>query len=184
MGAPTAKEFDNSLRRVFLLFQQMAEETLEAIENGDYSNLMGLHDIDINLDKFHDYCVRVLNKIGCQNGKKTHLLFATLYILEMAGDEFKNIGIHLVNDISESKFENIKKMVVSIKEQIENYYDLFYRFDKEKVKRISELDQKIYQEVPTMYKKANEDEKEIFHHLRMIGKYINSLMELRIEMEY
>lgn len=184
MGAPTAKEFDNSLRRVFLLFQQMAEETLEAIENGDYSNLMGLHDIDINLDKFHDYCVRVLNKIGCQNGKKSHLLFSTLYLLEMAGDEFKNIGIHLVSDINEAKFENIKKMVASIKEQIENYYDLFYRFDKEKVKRISELDQKIYQEVPIMYKKANEDEKEIFHHLRMIGKYINALMELRIEMEY
>jgi phosphate uptake regulator len=184
MGAPTAKEFDNSLRRVFLLFQQMAEETLESIEEGNYSNLMGLHDIDINLDKFHDYCVRVLNKIGCQNGKKTPLLFATLYLLEMAGDEFKNIGIHLINDINESKFENIKKMVTSIKEQIENYYDLFYRFDKEKVKRISELDQKMYQEVPVMYKKANEDEKEVFHHLRMIGRYINSLMELRIEMEY
>jgi hypothetical protein len=38
--------------------------------------------------------------------------------------------------------------------------------------------------VPAIYKKASEDEKEIFHHLRMIGRYINSLMELRIEMEY
>jgi hypothetical protein len=104
----------------------------------------------------------------------------------MAGDEFKNIGIHLINDnnFGESKFENIKKMVVFMKEQIENYYDLFYKFDEEKVRKISELDQIIYREVPAVYKKANEDEKEIFHHLRMIGKYINSLMELRIEMEY
>jgi hypothetical protein len=164
----------------------MAEETLDAIEKGDFSDLIGLHDIDINLDKFHDYCVRVLNKIGNQNGKKSSLLFSTLYILEMAGDEFKNIGIHLINDnnFGESKFENIKKMVVFMKEQIENYYDLFYKFDEEKVRKISELDQTIYREVPAVYKKANEDEKEIFHHLRMIGKYINSLMELRIEMEY
>jgi phosphate uptake regulator len=184
MGAPTAKEFDNSLRRVFLLFQQMADETIEAIEKGDFSGLIGLHDIDINLDKFHDYCVRVLNKIGNQNGKKTSLLFSTLYLLEMAGDEFKNIAIHLINDINEPKFENIKKMVEFIKEQIGNYYDLFYKFDEEKVRKISELDQRIYQEVPIMYKKTNEDEKEIFHHLRMIGKYLNSLMELRIEMEY
>ena len=184
MGDSTAKEFDNSLRRVFLLFQQMAEETLEAIEKGNSSSLVGIHDIDINLDKFHDYCVRVLNKIGCQNGKKPHLLFSTLYLLEMAGDEFKNIATHLINDIKESKFEHIKKMVEYIKEQIENYYDLFYKYDEEKVKKISELDQKIYLEVPSMYKKANEDEKEVFHHLRMIGKYINSLMELRIEMEY
>jgi len=184
MGAPTAKEFEGSLRRVFLLFQQMSEETLDAIEKGNPSGLIAIHDIDINLDKFHDYCVRVLNKIGSQNGKKTHLLFSTLYLLEMAGDEFKNIAIHLTNDFSGSKFENIKKMTEYIKEQIGNYYDLFYKFDNEKVKRISELDQKIYLEVPVMYKKANEDEKEIFHHLRMIGRYINSLMELRIEMEY
>jgi phosphate uptake regulator len=184
MGAPTAKEFDSSLRRVFLLFQQMAEETLDAIEKGDSSSLIGIHDIDINLDKFHDYCVRVLNKIGCQNGKKTSLLFSTLYLLEMAGDEFKNIAIHLINDINESKFQHIRKMVEVIKEQIGNYYDLFYKFDEEKIKKISELDQKTYLEVPIMYKKANEDEKEVFHHLRMIGKYINSLMELRIEMEY
>jgi phosphate uptake regulator len=184
MGAPTYKEFENSLRRVFLLFQQMAEETLDAIEKGDPSGLEAIHDIDINLDKFHDYCIRVLNKVGNQNGKKTHLLFSTLYILEMAADEFKNIAIHLTHDFNEFKFENIKKMVKFIKEQIGNYYDLFYKFDDEKVKKISELDQKTYLEVPIMYKKANEEEKEVFHHLRMIGRYINSLMELRIEMEY
>lgn len=184
MGAPTYKEFENSLRRVFLLFQQMAEETLDSIEKGNSSGLIGIHDIDINLDKFHDYCIRVLNKIGCNNGKKMHLLFSTLYLLEMAGDEFKNIAIHLTNDFNNSKFENIKKMVEYIKEQIENYYTLFYKFDPKTVKSISELDQKIYLEVPTMYKKTNEDEKEIFHHLRMISKYINSLTELRIEMEY
>jgi len=162
----------------------MAEETLDAIEKGDSSGLIGIHDIDINLDKFHDYCVRVLNKVGNQNGKKAHLLFSTLYLIEMAGDEFKNISIHLTNDFHESRFENIRKMIEYIKEQIGNYYDLFYKFDEEKVKRISELDQKIYLEVPIMYKKANEEEKEVFHHLRMISRYINSLMELRIEMEY
>jgi phosphate uptake regulator len=184
MGAPTYKEFENSLRRVFLLFQQMAEETFDAIEKGDPSGLEAIHDIDINLDKFHDYCIRVLNKTGCQNGKKHHLLFSTLYLLEMAADEFKNIALHLTHDFSEYKFDNIKKLVEFIKEQIGNYYDLFYKFDEEKVKKISELDQRTYLEVPIMYKKANEDEKEVFHHLRMIERYINSLMELRIEMEY
>jgi len=184
MGELTAKEFDSSLRRVFLLFQQMAEETLDAIKTGDFSDLVGLHDIDINLDKFHDYCIRVLNKIGNHNEKKKHLLFSTLFILEMAGDEFKNIATHLINDFSKSEFKNIKDMIEFVKEQIENYYDLFYRFDEQKVNKISELDKKTYLSVPTMYKKANEDEKEVFHHLRMVERYINSLMELRIEMEY
>jgi phosphate uptake regulator len=184
MGEPTMKEFDNSLRRVFLLLEQMAEDTFDAIESKNLVQLMSLHDIDINLDKFHDYCIRVLNKIGNQEQRKISLLFSTLYLTEMAADEFKNIAIHLVHDFSKSKLNNIKSLANFVREQIKNYYNLFYKFDEEKVKKISELDQKAYMEFPSMYDKANEAEKEVFHHLRMISRYINSLMELRIEMEY
>jgi hypothetical protein len=52
------------------------------------------------------------------------------------------------------------------------------------VREISNIDKEVYIKVPKMYKKASEDEKELFHHLRMIGRYINALVELRIEMEY
>jgi hypothetical protein len=38
--------------------------------------------------------------------------------------------------------------------------------------------------MPSVYKKAKEEEKEILHHLRMIGRYVNALLELRIEMEF
>ncbi len=184
LGGITSKEFDNSLRRVFLLLQQMAEETLEAITTGDLSLLDSMHDIDINLDKFHDYCIRVLNKIGNKDPEKKSLYFTTLYLMEMMGDEFKNIGIHLTQDFPEGKFQNIKPLARFVKEQIDSYYDLYYKFDEAKIKQISQVDQKTYIDVPKLYKKANEEEKEVFHHLRMIGRYINSLLELRIEMEY
>jgi phosphate uptake regulator len=184
LGGITSKEFDNSLRRVFLLIQQMAEETLEALTTGDTSLLDSIHDIDINLDKFHDYCIRVLNKIGNKDPEKKSLYFTTLYLIEMMGDEFKNIAIHLTQDFSEGKFQNIIPLAKFVKEQIDAYYDLYYKFDKEKIKYISQVDQKTYIDVPKLYKKANEEEKEVFHHLRMIGRYINSLLELRIEMEY
>jgi hypothetical protein len=110
MGEPTSKEFDNSLRRVFLLLNQMSEETLEAIEKKDLSQLKILHDVDINLDKFHDYCIRVLNKIGNKEQRKISLLFSTLYIIEMLGDEFKNIAIHLIHDFPNTNFNNVKQL--------------------------------------------------------------------------
>ena len=162
----------------------MAEETLEALMTGDTSLLESIHDIDINLDKFHDYCIRVLNKIGNKEPEKKSLYFATLYIIEMMADEFKNIGIHLTHDFPEGKFQNIKHLASLIKEQIDGYYSLFYKFDDEKIRQMSEVDKNIYVDVPKLYKKANEEEKEVFHHLRMIGRYINSLLELRIEMKY
>ena len=91
--------------------------------------------------------------------------------MEMMGDEFKNIAIHLTQDFPEGNFQNIKPLAKFIKEQIDAYYEVYYKFDKEKIKLISQVDQKTYVDVPKLYKKANEEEKEVFHHLRMIGRY-------------
>jgi phosphate uptake regulator len=184
MGELTSKEFDNCLRRIFLLLEQMTEETLEAIKKDDPSLVSHMHDVDINLDKFHDYCVRILNRVGNKDSRKTSLLFATLYLLEMIGDEFKTISHHMIFDNSKKTFKNLKDLAELIKNQFEVYYDFFYKFDKEKIKTLAKMDETLYLNVGPMYKKASEKEKEIFHHLRMIEKYINALLELRIEMEF
>lgn len=184
MGELTSKEFENSLRRVFLLIQQMAEETLEAIQKNDSRNLINIHNVDVNLDKFHDYCIRILNKTGNQETRKSELLFSTLWLLEMIGDEFKNISFHLLKDFPNARFNHIEKLAKATKDTFNIYYELFYNFNPEKINEMSSIDKEIYLSAPDMYKKASEDEKEIFHHLRMVGKYLNSLSELRIEMEF
>ncbi|MEK6927069.1 MAG: AbrB/MazE/SpoVT family DNA-binding domain-containing protein [Nanoarchaeota archaeon] len=107
MGMMSSREFDNSLRRIFLLIQQMAEETNESINSGDQMALVHMHDVDINIDKFHDYCVRVLNKLELKDEKKKNLYFSTLYLMELVGDEYKNIANHLVNDFPKVKFNTL-----------------------------------------------------------------------------
>ena len=184
MGELTSKEFDNSLRRVFLIIQDMAKETFEAIKENKPKILSYMHDVDINVDKFHDYCIRILNKTSNKESRKSELLFSSLYLLELIGDEFKNISQHLLQDFPEAKFNNTKELAEATKQEFDLYYDLFYKFNKDKVREISNIDKEVYIKVPKMYKKASEDEKELFHHLRMIGRYINALVELRIEMEY
>lgn len=184
MGELTSKEFDNSMRRVFLLTQQMAEETLGAIKTNNPKALSRMHDTDINLDKFHDYCIRILNKIGNKDHKKTSLLFSMLFLLELLGDEFKNISVHMIADFPNVKMNHIESLAALTKEQIDLYYELFYKFDKEKLAKISEIDKETYMHVPGLYRKASEEEKEIFHHLRIISRYLNALVELRIEMEF
>ncbi|MFA6022666.1 MAG: AbrB/MazE/SpoVT family DNA-binding domain-containing protein [Candidatus Pacearchaeota archaeon] len=184
MGEMTSKEFDNSLRRVFLLIQEMAEETEEAIRTNNPKILSHMYDVDINLDKFHDYCIRVLNRQGYKETRKTSLLFATLYLLELTGDELRNMSFHLIYDFPNAKLSNLAALAASTKEEIDNFYDLFYKFDKEKIKLISEKDKEMYLNFTKIYKNAPEEEKEIFHHLRMINRYINALLELRIEMEF
>jgi phosphate uptake regulator len=184
MGELTGKQFENSLRRIFLLIQQMNEETLKAIQKNNPDNLISIHDVDVNLDKFHDYCIRILNRTGNQEVRKSGLLFSTLWLLEMVGDEFKNISFHLLRDFPKEKLKSIEKLALAINRTFNIYYELFYNFDLAKIAEISEIDKEIYLAAAPMYKKASEEEKEIFHHLRMIGKYLNALSELRIEMEF
>ena len=184
MGDLTSREFDNSLRRVFLLIGQMAEETLFAIKSKNSSLLEHIHDVDINVDKFHDYCIRILNKIGNKEKRKASLLFSTLYLLELMGDEFKNISHHIYCSTKKLNFAKLEDLASSIKDQIDAFYDCFYKFDEEKIKKISEIDSRTYILVPKIYSGAGDEEKEIYHHLRMISRYINALLELRIEMEF
>lgn len=185
MEEPTTKEFENSLRRIFLLIQQMTEDTFNALKSGKFDSLSHIHNIDINLDKFHDYCIRILNKIGNKTKTKTSLLFSTLAILELIGDEFKNISHHLIQYSKKVKFSHIHMIVEGVKKQLDLFFEIFYNFDKKKLLQISEIDKEIYANVSTIYKKTkSDDEKEIFHHLRMITRYMNTLTELRIQLEF
>jgi len=181
----TYKEFENSLRRVFFLVQQMAEETETAIREDDKKLLSHIHDVDINLDKFHDYCIRVLNKKGVNETRRNSLLFSTLYLIELLGDEFKDISHHIIHDFSKSDLKNLMEIAESTRKQIDLYYALYYKFDSEKIKELSTIDKERYFNILKMYKKVKtEEEKEVFHHFRMITRYINALVELRIEMEF
>ena len=113
------------------------------------------------------------------------MLFSILYFLELIGDELKLISHHLIYDFPHSRFKVIAEMAESVKQQFDLYYEMFYKFDKEKVRKMSEIDKKRYFGVDELYRKTKENEvKEIFHHLRIITRYLNSLTELRIEMEF
>ncbi len=185
MGELTSKEFDNSLRRMFFLMEQMAEETHNAAQNNDPKFLKSMHDVDITMDKFHDYCVRILNKIGNKDPQKTSILFAIMFIMELAADEFKNISHHLTLEIQDKKFnKNIEKLTGLVKQQVDAFKELFYKYTKESLGEIARIDQEIYLNAGKFYEKTTEEEKEILHHLRMISRFFNALMELRIQMEF
>src|SRR3989344_2364973 len=191
MSEPSSRAFDSSLRRVFLLIEQMGEEILEASKKNRVDNIKYIHDVDINVDKFNDYCIRVLNKTGLKGQKRTNLIFSTLYLLEMLADEFKSIANHIVRDMNGKKLDNIVPMADLTFNHFRKYYELFYKFDKEKDVDISKRDFEIHTYLPTLYKKKptkrselTDDELEIFNHFRRIREYVNSLTELRIEMEF
>ena len=191
MAEISTREFDASFRRVFLLILQVGEEIQESIRTNNHELVQNIIDIDINIDKFHDYCVRVLNKTGFKDAKKSHLMFLTLYFLEILGDEFKNVSQHIYKDMSGQKLNNLSELAIMTITQFKNFYELFYNFSKDKVIRLSKEDFDIHSYLPKLYRKdlgkksrLTDTELEIFNHFRRISVLINSLIEIRVEMDF
>jgi phosphate uptake regulator len=186
MGESSSKEFDNSLRRIFLLILELFDELIKITKQnkvGDITICKEIHTLDINIDRFIDYCCRINNKINDSSFQKNKpLIFSTLFLLELLGDEFKYIGNHLSH--STGKVDSLLEFTETIKKHFEMYYHLFYKFDRQGVINFGENDYKIYNDHFARKESKNKDANSIVKHLMQISKLTFCLMELRIEMEF
>jgi len=182
LGETSYKEFDNSLRRIFLLILSMGEECEEAVK-GNNADLKAIHLTDTNLDRFEDFCFRVLNKKKYVNPKKTPTVYSMIFLLELIGDEYKRFSVHLLKQEGEAT-PTIQEYLVKINKQFRNFYDLYYSFKKEKIREIYEVHSELELIFHTQYKQMSCSESEFYHHLRKISRFILSLVELRIDLEF
>ncbi len=186
MGEVTTKEFDNSLRRIFLVVFQLFDRIIEAVKKNEINDrnlCKDIHTIDLNIDRFVDYCCRILNKINTTPSEKNKsLLFSSLFLLELLGDEFKYIGKHLA--VSKKPVKECLSLAEKVKEHFDIYYNLFYKFNREEAIKFGKNDKSIYEEHHYKFKNKTGQERSIARHLMMISKFTLALAELRIEMEY
>ncbi len=184
MGETTYKEFDNALRRIFLLLISLADEILREINTkGRQDVLKSIHIVDTNIDRFTDFCLRVLNKKGYVDFRKTSTMYAILFLLELVGDELKKIGIHLLE--AKKITSKTEELFQTAHEKIREFYTLFYNFSNELCLKAYGVNQnKGHYYTDEMFNSLTNEEKEILHHLKKINVYIFSLTELRIDLEH
>ncbi len=174
------KEFDSALRRIFLLLKREAESIIHGLE-GRKEELKSIHIIDTNIDRFEDFCLRVLNKKGYHDFKKTPTIYNTIFLLEMVGDEFKKIATHIIG-MKGRHSANIKKLFRAQYEQLERFYSTFYSFSKGRVKEIYEENERYQKLMSDTYHSLDENQKGLAGHFKNIGSHILSLTELAIDL--
>ncbi|MFC1727966.1 AbrB/MazE/SpoVT family DNA-binding domain-containing protein [Nanoarchaeota archaeon] len=186
LGGVSPKEFETSLRRIFLVIIQMFDRVYEAIEKnqiGDPTLCKEIHTIDLNVDKFVDYCARILNKTNTKfSDKEKQLIFSSLFLLELVGDEFKYIGKHIAT--SEKSLKDVLPMVTLAKDHFNMYHSLYYKFDREQSLRFGAKDAELYETGYKLKYQLTGDSKSIHKHLMLVSKFTLSLMELRTQMEF
>lgn len=183
LGETSYKEFDGTLRRIFLLLISWAEEIQKTINTCTKRDVLRSVDlIDTNIDRFTDFCIRVLNKKGYKDFKKTPTMHTVLFLLELIGDEFKKISVHLMDaEKITPKMENLFNIQYR---QLKSLYTVFYKFDKEECTKLLDVSSKGHHYDEELFNSLCTDEKEILHHFKKIAIYLSSLTQLRIDLEY
>lgn len=186
MGELTAKEFDNSLRRIFLLIEELFNYIISKIESNakrDINICKEIHTLDRVIDRFVDYCCRIINRVHDSTFQENKpIMFSTLFMLELLGDEFKYVGTHLAT--TNKKIDEILPFVYRVKEHFDMYYHLFYKFDRETAVNFGKNDFKIYNDYFKSKESKNKDAQSISRHFMQISKFLLCLVELRIEMDF
>ncbi len=186
MGEATKKEFDNSLRRIFLVVFQLFDRVAEAIEKNELKDpalCKEIHTIDLHIDKFVDYCARILNKVvdSFPEDKKP-IMFSTLFLLELLGDEFKYVGKHLA--FSDRPVKEVLALARLVREHFAIYYEMFYKFDRDIAIKFGKNDSLLYATHFKIKANVHGEARSILKHFMTASKFIFALGELRIQMEF
>ena len=103
------------------------------------------------------------------------------FVLELMGDEFKRLGVHMLKLKKISK--KATQFIVTTNHLLSTYYDLHYNYSRIKAEHLFELDERGYALFDKIHRDLSVDELELMHHLKKIYKFIISLTELRIDLD-
>jgi phosphate uptake regulator len=127
------EEFDNILRKVFLITKDMAEEIYDALSKKDFNRLYQIRDMETLNNKFVNFLQRLLAKKGYKKQERTSQMYDMLQNLERIGDEYKYICDSYKDSNSKKEFDNdALKLLNKINIYFKTFYELFYKFDSEK----------------------------------------------------
>jgi phosphate uptake regulator len=153
-------EFDTLLRKSFQITNEMAKSMISALENNQCEKLKEIRDMESLNNKFTDTCIRILNKKGYSNQKRTMQMYEVVKNIERIADEFK----YICDLLSSCKKQADKTIINLFKEAVDYYlafYEMFYKFDPK-------LKKKIYEERKSLtekYKTLAGKNPALMHHL-------------------
>ncbi|MBC8501084.1 MAG: phosphate uptake regulator PhoU [Nanoarchaeota archaeon] len=168
------EEFGTILRRTFYILEDMGKSGLEAIKNKDIERLKDIIPLENSIDKFTDFCKRVLNKRGYKNPKKTQFYYVIIRDLEKIGDYYEEI----TNYIIENKLKpgnEILKLYEETNEFLSLFHKLFYKFSKEQATEFQKKKKELKKKAQSLMKTVDRKELLIIYDLAGLIKMIGNL---------
>jgi len=161
-------EFDNILRRAFLVTKTFAGNVLENIKKGNFKQLEEAILLEKTNNKLTNFCERLINKKGFH--KKSTFMYLIVWQLEKIADDYK----YICNYLTENNVKKLDHEVVELLEKANvfysSFYELFYDYSTELLNRID-------REKKELTKMTQGLMKEKRGHNAVVARYLTSLVE-------
>ena len=183
MSEPSKKEFEVALRRVFLLLIDASKDLLDAAKNKDMVLADTIEEKHDTVMTFTSYCLRLLNKVGYDNYKKTIILYHIVSNLDKIVDVLK----YSARDLIAFRFtlnKESKKILEDIDKSISMYYDFFYKFDIKRIQTLYENRDMMLKSIRRLAKKCTPMEILYLTNMSSLLELITDISEARVGLEY
>jgi phosphate uptake regulator len=138
LSQASAKDFTNILRRIFLLLNDAFTDIMNGISTGNVALLETMEEKRYNITTFISYSFRLLNKRGGDIAVDPKGHFEVISSLEEITNILKWIARDAIS-LKRTKFTpKGKDIMEKVASGFKMYYDLFYKFDKDKIIRMYE----------------------------------------------
>lgn len=162
VSAAVESEFDNILRRIFLVMIEMSKGICDAVSRGENSRLREIKTSELTNNKLTDFCKRLLGKKGYHDYRSTSYIYTIIWELERIADEYRKIC-----EAMESSRERASKEALSLIREtsqfFEDFYSLFYKFSGEGADRLTKAKKQLLAESMSFLRRAKGSEAAVAH---------------------
>jgi phosphate uptake regulator len=176
------KDFDNVLRRIFLLLNDVIEEFQNGVKDMDVEALKTIEIKHDTVTKFASYCLRLLNKMTNEGPGKTSNYYHIIEILDWFMDIYKYAARDIIK-YNKKLDPQVIEIFLHVKEGMDIYYKLFYKFENQKLFEINDIRSKAEKKLKLL-KCKNSEEIIIVSKVFTILENLLHLIEARVALEY
>ena len=183
---PPISEFDNILRRIFLLIADAIKDLVEGMKNVNLILVKTLEEKHDTITKFVSYCLRLLNKRGYPQPRKTSYLYHIIASMDRLVDVLKYSARYFIKYKPKLSKDTIN-IIVNIEQSINFYSELFYKFDLAKVAVLYKNREDVLNSIERLslkQKLTSEKELLLLNDMEHMLEILVDLTEARMGLEY
>ncbi len=183
LESASTRSFDDIERRIFFLLMDASAQLVEGASKRNRGLLDTFEEKHDVITKFISYCLRLMNKAGISIQSETAYHYHTIAAIDMLIDTITSAAEDLRN-YNKAIHPKTLEVMEAISRHIRLYYELFYKYEKEKVVQINVSRYAIQEKARNLPESVKTPERIVVLSMANVTEVVLLLVEARTGIEY